>query len=434
MKDLDFDELDRAVNSLMSNVPKSAPQTTITNEKTLDLGSSLSADSQAIPAQLENMAKKAAEQDASSVPASSMPTPTPPPAVAMTPRPAAPAIKTPDRPQPSTPAARRAGRFMDVVHPSSDMKKPEMPRPVSRQGVTIEPAGKAAPGEPIVQPKTFAPAPVMTETEKKPALEQESVSEVKPVEVPSSEAPAAPVDVQEPVVSTSDWPDPLDMATKNDAAAPLTSPFLADAKVEKRPLGGLSTSDMMDNDKKAESSITPEVTSEIVTTEPLQPTDEAEVKKDPESLDVDATSIEAPKLPGDEGIVAPLPEELRGDLMAVEADTTHDEIKQNHDSAAKQEHSSVHEEGHSAEVKESKPDSKSEQSAVTGPTSIPQQYHEEPSTGDQDSGAIYDTSTYHQPLTHPAKKKSGWLWVVWIVVILLLGAAGGAAIYFFKLV
>ena len=80
------------------------------------------------------------------------------------------------------------------------------------------------------------------------------------------------------------------------------------------------------------------------------------------------------------------------------------------------------------------PAAQEEPSVSTGPTSIPQQYREEPSTGDKDNGAIYDTDTYHQPIAHPAKKKSGWMWVVWIVAILLLGAGGGAALYFLGLV
>lgn len=433
MKDLDFDELDRAVNSLMSNVPKSAPQTTTTNEKTLDLGSSLSGDSEAIPAKLENMAKKAAEQDAPAAPAS--PAQMPSPSVVATPRPAAPAIKAPDRPQSSAPAIRRGGRFMDVVHPSSDMKKPESPRPVSRQGVTIEPMGKAAPGEPVVQAKPFAPAPIMPEAETKPADEPEMGDEaLKPLEPPKIETTPKPVDTPEPATSSSDWPDPLDMAAKNETTPPLTSPFLADAKVEKRPLGGLSTPEAGEETKPEPQDVATETDTKPEIVEPTLPQpEETEPTSEPEVPGPAETPVKVPKLPGDEDMTAPLPEELRGDLMAVEADTTHDEMKQQHDIELEKEQPS--DKSKEAAVKDApKPEVKSESPASTGPTSIPQQYQEEPSTGDQDNGAIYDTSTYHQPLAHPAKKKSGWMWVIWIVVILLLGAAGGAAIYFMKLV
>jgi hypothetical protein len=436
MKDLDFDELDRAVNSLMSNVPKSAPQITGTNEKTLDLGS-LGGDSQGIPAKLEDMAKKAAEQEAPTA----MPVPSAPPvsspSVTATPRPAAPAVKAPDRPQSSAPAVRRGGRFMDVVHPSSDMKKPETPRPVSRQGVTIEPVGKAAPGEPVVQPKTFAPAPVMTETEKEPADEPKPVADdtLKPLEPPKIDTSVKNNATTEPAPSSSDWPDPLDMVAKNDTAAPLTSPFLADAKVEKRPLGGLSAPETDDKKPEQQEALTPELdlgagASELqAALEEMKPQE-----KEPTASKPETSPMPTPKLPGDEDLTAPLPEELQGDLMAVEADTTHDEMKQKHDTELKKEQPADSEEEKPVSKETLKVEPKSDSSAPSGPTSIPQQYHEEPSTGDQENGAIYDTSAYHQPLAHPAKKKSGWLWIVWIVAILLLGAAGGAAIYFFKLV
>lgn len=70
---------------------------------------------------------------------------------------------------------------------------------------------------------------------------------------------------------------------------------------------------------------------------------------------------------------------------------------------------------------------------VDSPTSISQQYQEKPNTGDQHSGAIYDTDSYHKAVVQPAKKGSGWLWVLWVVLLLAIGAGVGAAIYFFVL-
>ena len=133
------------------------------------------------------------------------------------------------------------------------------------------------------------------------------------------------------------------------------------------------------------------------------------------------------QLPADPTEIEPtLPEELQGDLMAVEADTTHEQVKQTHEAAAEQKPL----EKSTTPVPATGTPSVSESAAPSGPTSIPQQYHEEASTGDQGNGAIYDTDSYHQPLAHPAKKKSGWMWIIWIVLILLLGAGGGAALYF----
>ena len=122
-----------------------------------------------------------------------------------------------------------------------------------------------------------------------------------------------------------------------------------------------------------------------------------------------------------------LPAELQQDLVAIESDTTHAGLPKTDAT-------------HPADsVPEKKPmpssySVKEEKTESTGPTSIPQQYREEPSTGDQANGAIYDTDTYHQPVEHPDKKGSGWMWVIWILVILLIGAGGGAALYFLGIV
>ena len=136
MQDIDFDELDRAVSSVMGT-PRSEPH-------------------QGVDARAVHPS-----------PATTSPT--------------------------ASLATRRSGRFMDVVHPSSDMRS-------------------AAPAQP---PKE------------------------QPVEQKASSTPAS-----------LDWPDPLEMTQKDETTGsltadddetktqPLDSPFLSGAKVEKRPLGG----------------------------------------------------------------------------------------------------------------------------------------------------------------------------------------------------
>ena len=109
----------------------------------------------------------------------------------------------------------------------------------------------------------------------------------------------------------------------------------------------------------------------------------------------------------------PLPAELQDNLLQIEADTD------TTDQPQKEETTPV------------LPVAQSE--VPTGPTSITQQYTEQPSTGDQPTGAIFDTEAYRKPLSHPAKKKSGWLYVLWIVLLLVVGAGAGAAVYFFVL-
>lgn len=390
MKDIDFDELDRAVNSLMSGVPKSAP---VKNDdvKVLTLDAKLT----------EPVAPQSPSQPVTAPAELVQPTD-------VTDAPAPTAAEESAASSVSSVAARRAGRFMDVVHPSSDMTKATPPaRGVSRQGVTIEPR-PAVPAPSVGQP-VVAPEPVSAPT---------AAAEPASVVAPKEEAP-----------STNDWPDPLDMPTgesepasapeplesavqevaaepapsANEPSEPLVSPFLADAKVEKRPLGGAAPAQA---DTKADKAEEPDHSPVLGVMAADSPSD-------------DDTDSQLPPEPVE--TQAPLPEELRGDLMAIESDTS--PVVESPEA-----------EPASAPAAETPRPAAPAQPTPTGPSSIQQQYKEEPSTGDQTSGAIFDAAAYHQPLTHPAKKKSSWPWIVGVIVILLLGAAGGAALYFLNIV
>lgn len=399
MKDIDFDELDKAVNSLMSNVGKETlPEKTedddvrtVTIPSTLDNDGDGIADATPTPEQADTPSDEntSANLEDTAKPA------------------AAPAT--------ASVATRRGGRFMDVVHPSSDMKSATAPvKPLSRHGVTIAPSANLG---------ADLAVPTANDT---PAAEAP-----EPVETP---APAPAVSEPEPTDHHSDWPDPIDLHEAKQAApepeaeepvsaepvetpapaepvapeaseaaepAPLTSPFLADAKVEKRPLGGAPTTEPA-KEAKPDTTLEPKLDDTADTT-PEEPAKTAQI----------GAEVKA------EELAQPLPPELQGDLVAIEADP----------SAA---HDTDKTDGEPAKQESSKPEASAPAAApaASGPASIPQQYKEEPSTGDQESGAIYDTETYHQPLAHPAKKKSGWLWILWIVIILILGAGGGAAVYF----
>jgi hypothetical protein len=438
MKDLDFDELDRAVNSLMTNVPKTVPRTDEEKEKTLDITPTLDDDTTTPPFdRIEALAAQVVgESKGTAVPSVPVPTrPVPPASPIQPPQPSMVLSRSvvPSRSQitaPSSaaaPASRRGGRFMDVVHPSSDMKKPEVAgRLVSRQGVSLQPQGVSASAPQLTV------APIVTAVGK-----EESTPLSGALTMPSQDSTNTPT-VHDQAVLTSDWPDPLDVAMKAGASqkrdeqlvstipalngevteekpeandppstASLASPFLPDAKVEKRPLGA------------------PEPNTEGGDTVPapwIMPTDDSKDKEKSEDSN-DQLLIN----PG--AVELQLPEELQGDLMAVEADTTHDSIKK------EQEKMPVENEKSQVTPQPIAAASASSVGTVpTGPTSIPQQYREEPSTGDQKNGSIYDTDDYHQPLAHPAKKKSGWMWVLWAVIVLLLGAGAGAALYYFKVV
>lgn len=300
MQDIDFDELDRAVNSVSNPTPPSIPDT----------------------------------------PSVSVPVSQPKPTVS------------------STPAARRSsGRFMDVVHPSSDMRGASVPERSAPRDVPVKPTFE----------ETLAPKSVPSAT---PTFSE-----------PSKPAP----------VASADWPDPLDFqgfsleetprtpkpepapvveeSQEEAPAQPLESPFLSDAKVEKRPLGAFSANDEPDELPLIE---------EPEETPLLDAPDEVELLE-AENYTPPAVEVTEEKTPEPTPAPAPIVEEHQG------------------------------------------------------PTSITQQYKEQPSTADQPSGAIYDTEAYHQPLIHAPRKKSGALVIVWIAALILVGAGAGAAVYFFVL-
>lgn len=312
MSDFDFDELDRAVNGVISDEPvdtaSSAPAVDIPQRSTID-------------------ATPVSATSSTSTPAPS----------------AAPAVR------------RSSGRFMDVVHPSSDM----------RSGT---PASQVAPRQ--------SPAPVAP----KPVVEESA-------------------------------PDPFDAL--EDWQKPLESPFLPDMKVEKRPLGGLSgeTPSIADFDAL-----------ELLEA-PDDPRIEAHVMPDPIDFAV-APELEEAEAPS-EVPAEPTPEsfpEIVAEPTTKEIIETPKVETSKPESAEITSHDSV---GYGQGAFQTEP-----QDVPVGPSSISQQYTEQPSTSPE-SGAIYDTEAYHQPLAVATKKKSGAWVILWIILIVLLGGGAGAAFYFY---
>ena len=308
MADFDFDELDRAVNNAL------VPESQEAKEQI---------------AQNDTPANTTAAVDAPTV-QSAAPTPT------------------------VAPAARRSsGRFMDVVHPSSDM------RPGSSGGVD-----------------TTASTPKPTPVRPQPEFQ--------------ASAPTA---------------DPFALI-EDDWQKPLESPFLTDAKVEKRPLGG-------------EAPTATEIDPIELLEAPDDPRLEAENMPDPidfaEQLESQDTPKQEANQPTDET-------EAAIDIEAVIVD----EPAQDQSGSEVEADDSAFAYGAGSFQPNTKDDT------PAGPTSINQQYQEQPSSSPQ-SGAIYDTEAYHQPLTPTPKKKSGSFAILWILLILVLGGGAGAAFYFYVL-
>lgn len=419
MKDIDFDELDKAVNSLMTRTQKEKPDGSVASDATA--------------------ASSASSRDEPGIPTTAAPispgTVKPKSAEAMNPDlqpavvpavPPQPTSQTKTSPSPSprpAPAARRSGRFMDVVPQKAAAS---LSRPTSREGVTLSPRSgvgtdmSASPGK---TPSAVAsPTPPVTE---KVAPKSDWPD---PIEVAIARKP--PVDNKEPETIPDEPTVPEPSKEENPKDQPLTSPFLPNAKVEKRPLGSPASNLPMN-------------------------APESELMKTPSPDDSEA---QLPAKPGD--ISTEAPEEFGGDIMKVEADThmgvpkTDESHEQEFAAEAmsapsqaagimtpqkedvekqtiEEEEGSPEKQAPKAKASEKAEDlTATEAPSASGRISIPPQYKEQPSTGDTESGAIYDTSTYHQPLMHPTKKKSGWLWVLWIVLILIVGAGAGAALYF----
>lgn len=308
MSDLDFDELDRAVNSLISKAPTT--DTTVKNDDKQD-----DDDEQLITSDID--VEEKVER---------------------------PVLK-------SLAGQRSSGRFMDVIHPSSDMRntttKPESTTPFSLS---------ATPKPPIQIPKPVS----------KPIIDD--LTDKKSVE-PDSEI------------------EDIFKETKLPSASALESPFIAGAKVEKRPLGAFS------NDTKK-----PEIE--------LSPTGEV-------TENTDKGSDEKPEKEVDDQ----LPEELQEDLLKIESGSSNQ-----------------------AEEKETEKDTEKDDIPefekdldLDKPVQIVQQYKENKPSADKKSGAIYDTNVYHKAPELEEKKKSGWLWVLWIFLLIIVGVGAGVAAYFFVL-
>lgn len=287
MNEIDFEELDRAVNSL--NAQPQAVSITPT------------------PQVAET------KSSVQSTPMSGVQSPQ-----AVTPAP-------PIAPRPST------GRFMDMVHPSADMRTAVAPR------------------------ETVSTPPVV-------------------------QAPTSSTDVE--------------------ASAPeaVSSPFLPDAQVEKRPLGAFTT--------------------------PLQSAtiDKPTVEPSYEAIVPDQEPVEAEVSEQAEIESALLPPELHTDLLDIESnEDAVEEITPSVDMVSPE----------PVVESVSKPAPAVSDPVATFGGSIPQQYTEKPAEQpiETHTAPVFDAHAFSQP----PKKKNGWLVVLWITLLILLGAGAGAAIYFYVL-
>ncbi len=367
MKDIDFDELDRAVSSVLNQKKPSSDGVT----------PALDADENKADTVSATTGAATTDDTVQPLVTSDQPVKT----ETIIPAPEAPAVDPLEKPEvtettptaPTSPlAVKRRGKFMDVMHPSHDMapgtttaalpasKPKHLLEPVSHD---VKPEEKDSPiSAPVESEKpTAAVESVVNEPEKQPEATTSEEPEKKPnslyidpLELGDKSKDAEPEEPAE-VNSVENTPDTMQ-----------ATPFLTDAKVEKRPLGGFSE---------------PEAT----------PITEETPKTEDASTEQPADSQVAPSVP--------LPRELQPDVVEVEAvhdDTqplTKDDIKQN---------------------------ASAESAAPEKPADTNEKTQRHP---------LFDTSTYHEPTAAKhGGKKSGW--VMWVVGFALCLVIGGGVGYF----
>ncbi len=362
MNDIDFDELDKAVSNLMGGVgPTKDKDEAEPKQKTLSISATLEPGQAPTYNKLDEAARSIGDETlVTSTEASVVPTIDDASLASAIPSIGEPAVTTPKplSSEPQAPAKKRdalvtprndTGRFMDVMHSSSDMR--------------------------IGSKDTVKPPLVQSE-------EKEDTAETESLAAPTPEQPTEP-------------------EKSNDAPTEAISPFLSDAKVEKRPLG---------------TPLAVSATPAPAISAPSEPQESAKNEKTP--VPTEPIVEEAPEEIIAINSDAPKKQEETKDAQAM-IDPTKIELQ---DDESRQ--LQAIESSEAMTLVASQPVAGVDNPSATPAASV---------AIDQVSGstsAIYDTQEYHQPLGHPAKKKSGWGLVVVIIVIIVLAAALGAAAYF----
>jgi|GEM_PF-1419646 len=407
MKDIDFDELDRAVASVLGSGSQSFDEPAAT-------------DPPRPVEQPQPQAEAVVDQKDTSTSISShavhariMPSATAGRATLQRPTP----LVAPEKndteqeqstPPPSTPAPQyspatkrtiphREGKFMDVLRPGQQTKS------ATTAGTTLSPTLSAP-----VQPKRLEEHSVSEISTPQPTNVHLEAAINELLESEGHDTHAEQVDISDATSQEESLPKPMDLSAQQDVtppeqlpennqphtdapadidaiAAALTkpvgeqtsepsgSPFLSDAKVQKRPLGSAE-----------------------------QPLSGAPAISQAGATNLDTTVARPAASIADipQNDEAPVPAELQKGLLQIESGTAQESPA---------------------------PSTGDEKSS--GPTSIARQYKEQlrSSSDDDETGAIFDPQSYQHPIEHPAKKSSGWGWVIAIVLIILAAIAAAVA-------
>lgn len=400
MKDLDFDELDRAVNSLTPKAP--------------NVGGNVSDNTTKPPAATSANNSLRSMDGISPKPVSGG-------AILNNISPS----MSPVRQVPTPLASRRsAGRFMDMVRTVTS------PKPINDQP-QLQPQ--------LTQPQQSPQPQFQSQSQPQAQRSQSTSSPVRPSVAPVAPINPAPVvtpqsvAVEKPtappvnnIAGPSKWASlighndskkdnsaPKEAATREsrpsifspnfnkrnssvDVSELPESPFLTDAKVDKRPLGAFS------GDPQA-----------LANAMPSQPV-------------VTFNESAALGTQNNTNATSGLPDELGDDLLRIEStDTTERPVAPVASPVATVPPIPTPTPAAPAAMPASQPVavSQSNQPAQPSQPAAP--------IADPNTTSIYDTSTYQKTIAHPAHQTAGWMWIVWILALLAIGGGAGAVVYFF---
>jgi hypothetical protein len=431
MKDIDFDELDRAVNSLVGSKAQDIMQSSASvstgstsvepaavaptgmasamsvdanpvNNTQPDMAISASAiqpastdlATQPVAAQTDEQSQSPVIQQSFQAPLQTVQRTTVQPqqvtkliAVPYPPRPR-PLVTTPIAPAKpiavntfeSLASKRGTGRFVDVVNPVTAKPLDQSNRYAPR----IQSINQAPPVA-VAAPSTIEPQPIIA----------------APVPVTQTAAPSMSADDDEDIDQINNFID----STMGLSKKPQDSTLFNDTKVEKRPLGAFSGG----------------------SSQPVRPAEQLSVMQANNSVNPQ------------------LPPELQNDLLSIESDTMPEAkedktieipaIPMNGPAAIQ-----------STPIAPTPPPSNivpvaqttsidtmtKAQAQTPVATSINQQYQEKPSSVPQATTPIYDANAYHK-LDKKGGKKGGLKWLFWVLGLIVVGAAVGAVVFFFVL-
>lgn len=381
MSDIDFDELDRAVNSLMNKRQGQVDDKPTAVNEQAGVTSDKPADSTDVSSELKP-----------SLPVNDKPEINNKPELSnnlATPKPTSPSVS-------SSPTIRQSpGRFMDVMPPNptkSMSARPVNKLPVRNTGM-IQPMSQPASNE-----STSAPS--------------------------SQEA-----EFVDPVASTPNVTEPKSEAKIVSPLAPMESPFLSDVAVDKRPLGSIDEVDSS-SFKEVKEDQSPEIIDQVppsgdidLAMASMSNQDETlasgtDIVSSQESID-DTQEPDNWTTETDERVTeteAYVPPEMGAEVVALESDVA----------AAKPLVTNQ-----PSDAKFDKKPLSTGSPQIKQPGDIVPQYTPGVADAPEPSAIFEAASESPQNLSHTPKAKSGWFILVWILLLVILGVAGGVAVWWF---